>query len=540
MVATMTEQSTVRSVTYDLLRTLGLTTVFGNPGSTEQPFLQDFPQDFTYILALQEASVIAMADTFAQVTGRPALVNVHSSAGLGNAVGNLVAAYHGNTPLIVTSGQQHRELVIGEPYLGNREATTLPKPWVKWSYEPARAEDVPEAFMRAYATALQPPTGPVYLSIPMDDWKRPLTGFTRVRTVSDRVAPDTGRLRTFAERIAASRRPALVFGPEVDRAGGWDAAVTLAERLRAAVYGAPLLDRASFPEDHPLFGGPLGMSVKTVSDRLSGHDLVVVIGAEVFRYYPYVPGDYLPSGTELLQITGNPEVAAAARVGDSLLGDPKLAIELLLDMVTEGAARAAPEPMPRPRVLPSTPSSPLTPPEVYATLSKVRPPDAVIVNESTSTMAQQIEWLPVTRTGSFYATASGGIGWGTPAAVGVALGDRDRGAVRPVVALIGDGSFQYSVQAIYTAAQHSLPIVYVVMRNHEYSILKSFAVLEETPGVPGLDLPGLDIASVARGFGCRAVDVETTEDLEREFKSALTAGTTTVIVVPTQPQTAML
>jgi benzoylformate decarboxylase len=537
---TMTEQSTVRSVTYDLLRALKLTTVFGNPGSTEQPFLQDFPDDFTYVLALQEASVVAMADTFAQVTGRPALVNVHSSAGLGNAVGNLVAAYHGNTPLIITSGQQHRDLLIGEPYLGNREAITLPKPWVKWSYEPARAEDVPEAFMRAYAEALQPPTGPVYLSIPMGDWKEPLSDFTRVRTVSDRVAPSTERLRAFADRISASSRPALVFGPEVDRAGGWEAAVALAEKLRASVYGAPLLDRASFPEDHPLFRGPLGMSVKTISDRLTGHDLVVVIGAEVFRYYPYVPGDYLPDGTELLQITGNPAVAAAARVGDSLLGDPAIAIELLLDMVTEGSTRTAPEPMARPRELPQKPNSPLTPPEVYATLSDVRPPDAVIINESTSTMAQQIEWLPTTRTGSFFATASGGIGWGTPAAVGVALGDRDRGVQRPVVGLIGDGSFQYSVQAIWTAAQHDLPIVYVVMHNHEYSILKSFAVLEETPGVPGLDLPGLDIASVARGFGCNAVDVETTQDLEREFKAALAAGTTTVIVVSTQPQKAML
>ena len=132
----MAEKSTVRSVTYDLLRSLGLTTVFGNPGSTEQTFLQEFPDDFSYVLALQEASAIAMADAFAQVTRRPALVNLHSSAGLGNAMGNLVAAYHGNTPLIVTAGQQHRELMIGEPYLGNREATTMPKPWVKWSYEP--------------------------------------------------------------------------------------------------------------------------------------------------------------------------------------------------------------------------------------------------------------------------------------------------------------------------------------------------------------------------------------------------------------------
>jgi len=411
---------------------------------------------------------------------------------------------------------------------------------VKWSYEPARAEDVPEAFMRAYAMALQPPAGPVYLSVPMDDWKQPLAGPARVRTVSGRAAPDAERLRAFARRISASRRPALVFGPEVDRAGGWDAAIALAEKLRAAVYGAPLLDRASYPEDHPLFRGPLGMSVKTISDRLAGHDLAIVIGAEVFRYYPYVPGDYLPAGTELLQITANPEVAAAARVGDSLLGDPKVAIDLLLDLVAEGSARTAPEPMARPRLLPSAPGRPLTPPEVYAVLSRVRPADAVIVNESTSTMAQQVEWLPTVRSCSFFATASGGIGWAVPAAVGVALGDRDRGVTRPVVGLIGDGSFQYSVQALWTAAQRRLPVVYVVMRNNEYSILKSFAVLEDTPGVPGLDLPGLDIAAVARGFGCRAADVATTEDLEREFTAALGAGTTTVIVVSTQPQKAML
>ena len=156
------------------------------------------------------------------------------------------------------------------------------------------------------------------------------------------------------------------------------------------------------------------------------------------------------------------------------------------------------------------------------------------------TMAQQIEWLPTVRTGSFFATASGGIGWAVPAAVGVALADRDRGVSRAVIGLIGDGSSQYSVQALWTAAQHQLPIVYVVMRNNEYSILKSFAVLEETPGVPGLDLPGLGIAALARGWGCRAVDVETTQELEQEFKTALSADTTSVIVVRTQPQQAML
>ena len=146
---TMANAKTVHEVTYDLLRTLGLTTVFGNPGSTEQTFLKNFPDDFTYVLGLQEASVVAMADGFAQSTGKPALVNVHTAAGTGNAMGSLVAAYKGNTPLIVTAGQQTREMVLCEPYLSNPDETLFPRPWVKWAYEPKRAEDVPAAFMRS-------------------------------------------------------------------------------------------------------------------------------------------------------------------------------------------------------------------------------------------------------------------------------------------------------------------------------------------------------------------------------------------------------
>lgn len=529
-------KTTVHSVTYDLLRSLGLTTVFGNPGSTEQTFLQDFPDDFTYVLALQEASAIAMADGFAQATGRPTLVNLHSCAGLGNSMGNLIAANKGHTPLIITAGQQHREMLIGDPYLSSPDATMMPRPWVKWSYEPARAEAVPDAFMRAYAMALQPPAGPVFLSIPLDDWNQPLDGPVVRRSVSSSYAPDPERLRHFADRISASQQPALVFGPDVDRAGGWQDAVALAEKLNAAVYGAPLADRTSFPEDHPLYQGPLGMSLKSISERLAGHDLAVVIGTEVFRYYPWVPGDILPAGTDLLQITQDPGVAGAARVGDSLLGNPTQAIQQLIELVADGSARTAPAPLAWPRKLPATPSSPLTPDEVYAALSRVRPPHAIIVNESTSTMGQHAQWLPTTETQSFYGTASGGIGWAVPATVGIALGLQAQKVKRPVVGLIGDGSFQYSIQSLWTAAQHKLPIVFVAMRNGEYSILKSFAELEHTPGVPGLDLPGLDIATIARGFGCHSVEVATTEQLETEFTAALRTAGPTVIVVSTKPQ----
>jgi len=329
-------------VTYDLLRQLKLTTVFGNPGSTEQTFLKDFPDDFTYVLGLQEASVLAMADGFAQCTGKPVLVNVHTAAGAGNAMGSMVAAYKGNTPLIVTAGQQAREMVLCEPYLANKDETLLPQPWVKWAYQPARAEEVPAAFMRAYAIALQPPAGPVFLSIPLDDWEKPATGPAVVRTVSHRVAPDPVRLKGFAERINRAQRPLLVFGPEVDRAGAWDAGVAAAEKVGAPVYAAPLPDRASFPEDHRLYQGQLPMTIAGVAEVLTGHDLVVVIGAQVFRYYPYVPGDYLPAGTELLHITADPGLASAAPVGDSLIGDTLLALEQLTDLLDDHRDREVP------------------------------------------------------------------------------------------------------------------------------------------------------------------------------------------------------
>lgn len=528
---------TVHDATYDLLRKLGLTTVFGNPGSTEQTFLQDFPDDFTYVLALQEASALAMADGFAQATGKAALVNLHTAAGTGNAMGSLVAAFRANTPLIVTAGQQTREMSLCDPYLNNRDATTMPQPWVKWSFEPGRAQDVPAAFMQAYAIATQPPMGPVFLSIPLDDWRQPALGPAVVRSVSHRVGPDPERLRCFADRISRATNPLLMLGPEVDRADGWAAGVAFAEKLGAPVRGSALADRTSFPEDHRLYAGSMPMTIAECNQVMKGHDLVVVIGAQVFRYYPYIAGEYLPEGTELLQITASPHLASVAPVGDSAVGDVRIALERLVEMVDPPSDRAAPTPFNRNRaVKASAPSELLTADEVYATLGAVRPDDAVVVMESTSTMAEMQQWLPTTRTASHFATGSGGIGWGVPGAVGVALGNRARGAERPVIATIGDGSFQYSIQAIWTAAQHKLPIVFVVLRNGAYVVLKSFALLENTPRVPGLDLPGLDIAALATGFGCRAANAESTEELASEVEAALRASAPTVIVVRTQAE----
>jgi benzoylformate decarboxylase len=526
------KDQTVWEATYDLLRSLGLTTVFGNPGSTEQPFLKNFPEDFEYILALQEASAVAMADGFAQATGKPALVNLHTNAGTGNGMGNIMTAFQNKTPLIITAGQQTREMIVCDPLLTNRDETALPKPYVKWAYEPKRAEDVPRAIMRAYALALQPPAGPVFVSIPLDDWDKTALGTADVRTVSSRVGPDPERVKEFAARISASKKPALVYGAEVEKSGGWDAGIALAEKLQAPVFRAPAAERACFPETHPLFQGELVSAMGPLSQRLEGYDLIVVIGAPVFRYYPYVPGPVVPEGASLLQVTADPTDAGSALVGDSLLSDAKLALQALLELVEDGSSRTRPDVRQISKALPEIPNSPLTANEAYAALSEVRPEGAIVVQETPSNYGEFLRWWPSKAPGEYFTYASGGLGHNAPSSVGVALAQRKLGTNRPVITVIGDGSLQYSVQSLASAAQHKLKIIYIVPCNGEYAILKEFAELEKTPNVPALDLPFLDINSLAKGYGCFTASASTKEEIQAAFNTALLADGPTVITIP--------
>jgi benzoylformate decarboxylase len=527
---------TVWAATFDLLRSLKLTTFFGNPGSTELTFLKNFPSDFQYILGLQEATVVAMADGFAQATRRPALVNLHTGAGVGNGMCSILTAFLNKTPLIITAGQQTREMIICDPYLTNRDETMLPRPWVKWAYQPTRAQDVPRAIMRAYAMALQPPSGPVFVSIPLDDWDRPALGRADVRTVSTRFAPDGDRLREFAKRISAAKKLALIYGQEIDRSGGWDAGVVLAEKLNAPVFHAPDTERPSFPETHRLFQGMLPIAMGPLSDRLKGFDLAVVIGAQAFRYHADIAGPVVPAGCELLQVTNDSTDASSALVGDSLLGDARLTLEALIELVEDGSPRTAPKPLNLSRILPSPPNSPLTASEVYAALSELRPQDAIVLQESPTNVSDLTTWWPTIKPASYYTFASGGLGWAAPAAVGIALAQKGSGTGRPVVAVIGDGSLQYSIQCLASAAQHKLKVIYVIPCNGEYAALKEFAELEKTPNVPALDLPELDIVSTAKGFGCAAVDVRTKQEIQEAFSKALNADGPTLIAVPIKHQ----
>ncbi len=529
---------TVLTQTLDLLRRLGLTTIFGNPGSTEEPFLKNLPEDFTYVLGLQEASVLAMADGYAQATGKPALVNLHTVAGTGNAMGNLSNAWLNKTPLVITAGQQTREMLLLEPLLTNVDATTLPKPLVKWSYQPGRPQDVPGSLLRAYATALQPPQGPVYVSLPVDDWDQkaidqPGVDIGPARSFSHRFAPDPERLGLFAQTLARSKNPALVFGAGVDRTGGWREAVRLAESLQAAVYAPPENERVGYPEDHPLYQGELPPAIEPLAAKLKGHDVVLVVGAPVFRYYPYVPGDFLAKGTRLLHITDDPDEAARAVVGESLLGDPALSLAALVAAVLPDAAssgRKAPASQAAPE--PPTISTPPSPAFLFHALAQTRPADAILVQESLSNVRTLREHWRTTQPGGYLAFAGGGLGFGLPAAVGVALAERATGRNRRVAAVIGDGAFQYSVQALWTAVQQRLQLLVVVPCNAEYAILKSFAKHEKTAGIPGLDLPGLDCVKLAEGYGCVARRINDPALLTEAFQQAWQAEGPLVLEVP--------
>jgi benzoylformate decarboxylase len=336
---------TVRDATIDLLRRLDMTTVFGNPGSTELPFLNNWPDDFRYILGLQESSVVAMADGFARATGRAAFCNLHSAVGIGHALGSVFTAFRNQTPLVISAGQQARSLLGGQPFLGASEAANFPKPYVKWSCEPARAEDVPAALAHAYYTAMQKPCGPTFVSIPMDDWGV-TTERTVARTVSRDTAPDPDLIATLARALAAAKRPVLVIGPEVDGDGAGEDAVALAERIRAPVWVSPFSSRVSFPEEHPLFAGFLPAAPQPISATLSAHDLVVVLGAPVFTFHVAGDCELFRSGTPLFQVTVDGEAAASAPIGTGIVGSLRLALPAIAKLLPESRRDMPPQ---RPR-----------------------------------------------------------------------------------------------------------------------------------------------------------------------------------------------
>jgi len=506
--------TTVRDATLDLLRRLEMTTVFGNPGSTELPFLNNWPSDFRYVLALQEASVVAMADGFARATGRAAFCNLHSAAGVGHALGNVFTAYRNQAPLVITAGQQARGLLPMLPFLGATQAAEFPKPYVKWSVEPARAADVPAAIAHAYYIAMQRPRGPTFVSIPIDDWRREAAAVTP-RTVAGDVAPDPDQLRAVLDDLAQSRRPALIIGPEVDEERAGDLAVAVAERVQASVWASPFACRVSFPEEHPLFAGFLAAAPEAVADALSAYDLIIVLGAPVFTFHVEGKCALFDSSIPIRHVTSDPEVAASAPVGNAIVASLRLTLAELVARLAEQPQRAVPQRRKR-KPLPD-PADPIPAAYLMHAIDQARAGDAIVVEEAPSHRPAMQDYLPMRSYGGFYTMASGGLGYSLPASVGISLANPGR----RVICLIGDGSMMYSVQALWTAVQHGLPLTVIVINNGGYGAMRAFSQTLKVQSPPGIDLPGLDFVQLAASMGCVGTRIKAAADLPAALASAM-------------------
>ncbi len=514
--------ATVREAALDLFRAHEMTTIFGNPGSTELPMLAELPSDFRYVLGLQELVVVGMADGYAQATGRVTHANLHTAPGVGNAVGGIFNAQSNKSPLLVTAGQQVRAQITMEANLVNREPTYGPHPYVKWSHEPPRAQDVPAALARAIHHASLPPKGPTFVSIPMDDWAAEADAetlpHTLARRIDGRAGPDPAAIAALAGRLASARRPVMVAGPEIEAAGGREDAVRLAERQRMAVLATPATGggKLGFPEDHPNFQGLLAPAIGPAGMQLAEYDLVLVVGSSVFPYYPHIPGQLLAEGTSLVQITPDPAEAARAPMGEAILGDVALALRGLNEDLGESDREQPPA---RPEPGPPAEAEPMSGSQAMQALAVAWPEDGIAVVETPSSTAALRNRLRLSRPGSYYFSSSGGLGFGIAAAVGVQLAEPSR----PVVCVLGEGSAQYGITALWTAVAYKLPVTFLVLRNEEYAILKWFAEFEQESGLPGLDLPGLDVAAVASGYGVPSREVQGVEALTDALSEAIAA-----------------
>jgi benzoylformate decarboxylase len=511
---------TVRAVTIGLLRELGMTTVFGNPGSTELPMFRDFPADFRYVMGLQESVVLGMADGYAQGTGRAAIVNLHSSAGVGHALGNLFTAFKNQTPLVVTAGQQARSILPYEPFLFAERAAEFPRPFVKWSCEPARAEDVPAAIHRAWLVAMEPPCGPTFVSIPIDDWDHECKPFAARKVFAARMA-DGAAISACACALESAKRPAIVVGAGVARDGAWDEVVALAERHNASVWVAPMSARCSFPEDHPLFAGFLTAGREAIVSALSPYDFVLALGGPMSLYHVEGRGPHVPDTCDVWLIGDNHVHAAWAPAGTAIVAGCKDALAAIL---AQAGAPVRAAPMPR-SVAPVLDGATMTDAYVLQRLAALRAPDSVIVEEAPSSRGPMHDCLPILRKDTFYTTASGGLGHGLPAAVGMAM-------ARPhdkVIAVLGDGSAMYAIQGLHAAVQHGLSVSFVVIKNNRYEALHHFGRHFGMQELVGTKFPELDFCKLAEGHGVSALRATDAQSLDEALAWSLkTSGPTLV------------
>jgi len=538
----------------DLLKQEGVEIVFGNPGTTELPLMDAFAveNDIRYILGLQEAALMAMADGYAQASGKLTVLNLHVAPGLGNAMGMLYDAQKAGSPILLTTGQQDMDYVVTEPILW-ADLPTLARPFVKWASEVHRVSDLPRLVHRAAKTALAPPTGPVFLSLPgdilKDEGEIDMLAPTRV---APRVRGDAAAIAAAAEILAQAKHPVIIAGDAVAQSHAHAELVELAELLGAPVYAEFVPSRATFPSSHPLFRGQILRTQAGVRQALDAHDVLFSVGGDLFTWSLPSNVEPLPPGLRLIHLDTDPwEIGKNYPAEAAILGDPKATLPELSAAVRErmtsaarGAARdrlktasdanAADRAALKTKARALAGTVPVQALALLEAIGEMLPRDAVVIEEALSSAPGIRSLIRSDDPQSFFGLRGGGIGWGLPAAIGVKLALPER----PVVGIIGDGSALYTIQALWSAAHYRIPVVIVILNNTSYRILKQRlhafrGHAEQVDTYVGMELidPPVDFVGLARSLGVQAERAKTVAEATDLVAKGLKSDTTLLIDV---------
>jgi len=536
----MKNRITGRSAFLALLKSEGITHLFGNPGTTELPImhaLKDHP-DLTYVMAMQESLVVAIADGFSRASGKLVACNVHVAPGLGNALGSLFNAKFTGTPMILTAGQQEQGHGLMEPVLYG-PLVQMAEPLVKWAVEVTRLEDLPRIVHRAAKIATTPPTGPVFISLPGDILNTEAgIDLGRSTRVDTRVKPSDEARQALVQRILKAQRPVIVTGDEIVKSDALSEAAALAETLGAPAYQCSTPYGAHFLSESPCFMGALSRLQKQVREVLSPYDLMIVLGADPLRMSVYSEVDPMPDGLTMIQIglvdwdlakNYGAEIALKADVKETLRAlVPALKAAggaALETRAKRGVAELASKNWTAKRkalieqIAKAKDKSPIDPDYLTLGLVEAMPENAILVDEGLTSGRQILALRPHRDRYGYHALASGGIGWGVPASVGVSLAN----PARPVVCFSGDGSAMYSIQALWTAAHHKLPLNVVIANNGGYRIIKqrllAFHGDDHYVGMDFVD-PPVDFSGLARSLGLEAIRIGDPKELKPKLSDA--------------------
>jgi benzoylformate decarboxylase len=545
---------TGRAAFLQLLIDEGVTHLFGNPGTTELAIMEvvpDFPE-LTYVLGLQESSVLGMADGFARASNRLAAVNLHCTPGLGHAMGALYNAKFSGSPLIITAGQYEIGYGLQEPLL-YEPLVPIAQPLVKWAVEVTRVEDLPRIIRRAAKIALTPPMGPVFISLPgsiLDDEADLDFGSPTRVDATNRPSDET--IDRLADRLLRAERPVMIAGRELANHDIFEEAGELAELLGAAVYQEPVPYNARFPSEHFACMGDLTRNQKKVREILQEYDLLLCLGADLLRMSPYSPIDPLPEDMPVVHITERDwELGKNYPTEFAIRANVKETLRVLLPVLrARRSSEQAGKVEQRLNELKSrnwssqrekarleadavAATNPIDPRFLMRSLVNALPDNAIVVEEALTSAPALASFLPMQDANSFYGLASGGLGFGVPGAIGISLAQPGR----PVVAAIGDGSAMYGIQALWTAAHLKLPITYVIINNRSYRIIKERLLSgRKSARFTAMDMrdPPIDFVSVARGLGLSARCVTDPADIHLALTEALRSGSPSLIEVIVQ------